>query len=218
MLLDLKAALRELAKNRWFTAVTVLTLALGIGANTAIFGVVNRLMLNPLPYPGADELVFLGLNMRGLQGESVSFPAPNPVVAAWRDEARSVDGIESFNLTSVLAYDDNGGRVLRGARITPGLPRLLQVSPVLGRGFTPADVETGAPAVVMLSYEIWQRDYGGTNDVLGRAITLDDIPNVVVGVMPRRWDAFAGGRPPEVWFPLSLDPPPGFPGSFLASQ
>jgi putative ABC transport system permease protein len=218
MLLDLKAALRDLAKNRWFTAVTVLTLALGIGANTAIFGVVNRLMLNPLPYPDADELVYLGLNMRGLQGERVGFPAPNSVVAAWRNEARSVNGIESFNQISVLAYDDNGGRVLRGARITPGLPSLLDVLPVLGRGFTPADAEAGAPAVVVLSYEVWQRDYGGKNDVLGRAITLDDVPHVVVGVMPPRWDAFAGGRPPEVWFPLSLDPPPGVPGGFQASQ
>src|SRR5512134_3227275 len=106
MLQDFKSACRELLKNRWFTCVTALTLALGIGANTAIFGVVNRLLLNPLPYADADELVYLGLNMRGLQGESVSFPAPNPVVAAWRDEARSVDGIESFNSISVLAYDD----------------------------------------------------------------------------------------------------------------
>ena len=218
MLLDLKSACRELWKNRWFTCVTVLTLALGLGANTAIFGVVNRLMLNPLPYPDADELVYLGLNMRGLTGESASFPAPSSVVAAWRDEARSVDGLESFNSISVLAYDDNGGRVLRGTRITPGLPSLLEVAPVLGRGFTPADTEAGAPPVVMLSHEVWQRDYGGTNEVLGRAITLDDVPHVVVGVMPPRWDAFAAGRPTEVWFPLSLDPPSGAPGGFQASQ
>src|SRR5262245_30973273 len=101
MLHDLKTACRELLKNRWFTCVTVLTLALGIGANTAIFGVVNKLLLNPLPYPDADELVYLGLNMRGLDGESVGFPAPNTVVAAWREEARSVDGIEGFNSNSV---------------------------------------------------------------------------------------------------------------------
>jgi len=218
MLHDLKTACRELIKNRWFTCVTVLTLSLGIGANTAIFGVVNRLMLNPLPYPDADELVYLGLNMRGLQGESVGFPAPNTVVSAWREEARSVDGIESFTSASVLAYDDNGGRVLRGMRITAGLPDLLEVLPVLGRGFTPADAEAGAPAVVMLSYELWQRDYGGANDVLGRAITLDEVSHVVVGVMPPRWDAFAGGRPPEVWFPLSLDPATAASGSFQFSQ
>ena len=218
MLQDIKAACRNLLKSRWFTCVTVLTLALGIGANTAIFGVVNRLMLNPLPYPDADELVYLGLNMRGLQGESVGFPAPNTVVAAWRKEARSVDAIESFTSASVLAYDDNGGRVMRGMRITTGLPDLLEVLPVLGRGFTPADAEAGAPAVVMLSYEVWQRDYGGASDVLGRAITLDEVSHVVVGVMPPRWDAFAGGRPPEVWFPLSLDPATVASGGFQFSQ
>ena len=218
MLLDLKAACRELLKNRWFTCVTVLTLALGLGANTAIFSVVNRLMLNPLPYPDADELVYLGLNIRGLEGESALFPAPNPVVAAWRDEVRALDGVESFNSISVLAYDDNGGRVLRGTRITPGLPSLLGVSPVLGRSFTPADAEVGAQAVVMLSYEMWQRDYGGANDVLGRAITLDDVQHVVVGVMPPRWDAFARGPSADVWFPLSLAAPSGAPGGFRFSE
>src|SRR4026208_2062524 len=101
MLHDLKTACRELLKNRWFTCITVLTLALGIGANTAIFGVVNGLMLNPPPYAAPDELVYLGLNMRGPQGQPFTFPAPNSVVAAWRNEVRSVDGIESFNSISV---------------------------------------------------------------------------------------------------------------------
>ena len=99
----------------------------------------------------------------------------------------------------------------------PGLPSFLGVAPLLGRGFTPADAEAGAPAVVMLSYEVWQRDYGGANDVLGRAITLDEVPHVVVGVMPPRWDAFAGGVRPDVWFPLSLDPAVGG-GGFQASE
>ncbi len=210
MLQDLKSACRELLKNRWFTCVTVLTLALGIGANTAIFGVVNRLLLNPLPYADADELVYLTLNM---QRNNFGFPAPIAVVKAWHDEARSLDGIESFMSSSVLAYDDNGGRVLRGMRITPGLPGLLGVSPQLGRGFTPADAEVGAQAVVVLSHEVWQRDYGAANDVLGRVFTLDEVPHVIVGVMPPRWDTFTRGVRPDVWFPLSLDPAAG-PGGF----
>jgi putative ABC transport system permease protein len=217
MLQDLKDACRALAKSKWFTCVTVLTLALGIGANTAIFGVVNRLMLNPLPYADADELVYLNLNMRNFQGEGfIGFPAPNSVVAAWRDEARLLDRIESSTSVSVLAYDDNGGRVLRGMRITPGLPGLLGVAPLLGRGFTRADAEPGAPAVVMLNHEVWQRDDGGVKDVLGRAITLDEVPHVIVGVMPPRWDAFTG-RSPEVVLPLSLASA-GSPGGFLASE
>jgi putative ABC transport system permease protein len=218
MLHDLKTACRELLKSRWFTCVTVLTLALGIGANTAIFGVVNKLMLNPLPYADADELVYLMLNVQNIGRSDFGFPAPNHVVAAWRDEARLLDGIESFASVSVLAYDDNGGRVLRGMKITWGLPRLLGVSPLLGRGFTPADAEIGAPAVVVLGYEVWQRDYGGANDVLGRALTLDDVPHVVVGVMPPRWEAFARGQRPDVWLPLSLDPASAPAGAFQISE
>ncbi|HET7607685.1 MAG TPA: ABC transporter permease, partial [Gammaproteobacteria bacterium] len=198
MLLDLKSACRELLKNRWFTCVTVLTLALGLGANTAIFGVVNKLLLNPLPYPDSDRIVYLRV---GLQRAQFVFPPPVAVASAWREEARSFEGFEGSSSNSVLAYDENGARLLRGMRFTPGLPAFLGVAPVLGRGFTPADIEPGAPAVVMLSYEMWQRDYGGSRDVVGRAITLDDLPHVVVGVMPPRWDAFAVGFRPEVLFP-----------------
>ena len=201
MLLDLKTACRELLKNRWFTCVTVLTLALGIGANTAIFGVVNKLLLNPLPYPDADRMVYLRV---GLQRTiEFAFPPPGAVASAWREEARSFEGFEGYTSSTVLAYDENGARVLRGIRMTPGLPAFLGVVPLLGRGFTPADAQAGAPAVVMLSYEMWQRDYGGLPDVIGRAVTLDDLPYVVVGVMPPRSDAFATGFRPDVWFPQS---------------
>src|SRR5688572_5500226 len=197
MLQDLKAACAALLKNRWFTCVTVLTLALGIGANTAIFGVVNKLLLNPLPYPDADRLVYLTLRSERVQ---FTLSPPTYVASAWREQARSFEGIEGWTFRSVLAYDDNGARVVTGMRITPGLPSLLGVVPVLGRGFTAADAEPGAPAVVMLSYEAWQRDYGGSRDVLGRSVTFDEAPYVVVGVMPARWDAFARGLRPEIWF------------------
>jgi putative ABC transport system permease protein len=200
MLHDLKAACRELLKNRWFTCVTVLTLALGIGANTAIFGVVNKLLLNPLPYLDSDRIVYLRVVLTRAR---FVFPPPSAVASAWRDEARSLEGVEGFTSRDVLAYDDNGARVLRGMRITPGLPAFLNVAPLLGRGFTPADAEVGAPPVVVLSYEMWQRDYGGANDVIGRAVTLDDVSHVVIGVMPARWDAFAGFRP-AVWFPQAF--------------
>ena len=164
----------------------MLTLALGIGANTAIFGVVNKLLLNPLPYADADRLVFVGSTSRACRSR---FPMPDSVVRALRDEARTLDGVEAYTPRNVLAYDETGARALRGMRITPGLPAFLGVVPPLGRGFTPADAEAGAPAVVMLSYEMWQRDYGGASDVLGRTLTLDEVAHVVVGVLPPRWGA-----------------------------
>ena len=200
MLQDLKTACRELLKNRWFTCITVLTLALGIGANTAIFSVVNKLLLNPLPYPDSDRLAYLRVGNERLQFGW----APRSVAVAWSEQARSLEGLEGYTLSTVLAYDDNGARLLRGARIAPSLPSFLGVSPLLGRGFTPADAEAGAPAVVMLSYELWQRDYSGAHDVLGRAVNLDEVSYVIVGVMPPRWDAFADGFRPEVLFPQSL--------------
>jgi putative ABC transport system permease protein len=203
MLQDLKHACRDLLKSRWFTCVTVLTLALGIGASTAIFGVVNRLLLNPLPYADSDRLVYIGMGMPDAQ-RGFRMPPSRAVAGAWRDRARALEGIEGYSSRDVLAYDENGARVLRGMQITPGLPAFLGVSPVLGRGFTDADAEAGAEAVVMLSYGLWQRDYGGERDVIGRAVTLDETSHVVIGVLPPRWDVFAVGVRPEIWFPRSI--------------
>jgi predicted permease len=200
---DLKNACRSLLKAPWFTCVVVVTLALGIGANTAIFGVVNDLLLNPLPYPNADRLVFIRL---GDERVPFGYPLPGFVVAKWREEARSFDAVEAYEYRDVLAYDERGARVVHGIRITPSLPSVLGAAPVLGRGFTPDDAASGAPAVVVLSYETWQRDYGGARDVLGRAITLDDVPHVVVGVMPAAWDEFANPISADMWFPLVLGP------------
>jgi putative ABC transport system permease protein len=202
MLQDLKDACRALLKNPWFTCIVVLTLALGIGANTAIFGVVNKLLLNPLPYADSDRLVYV---IHGSPRISFTFPVPSFVASALREEARSLDALEAYAARDVLAYDENGARVLQGMRITPALPSFLGVSPVLGRGLTPADAEKGARSVVMLSYEAWQRDYGGARDVVGRAVTLDDVSHVIVGVLPPRWAAFLYEQRPDVWFPLSLN-------------
>jgi putative ABC transport system permease protein len=213
MLQDLKAAYASLVKNRWFTCVTVLTLALGIGANTAIFGVVNKLLLNPLPYPDADRLFYVTLRPERLQ---FTLSAPTFVASAWREQARSFEGLEGWSFRSMLAQDDNGARVVTGMRTTPGLPSLLGVAPVLGRGLTAADAEPGAPAVVLLSYEAWQRDYGGSREVIGRSVTLDEAPYEVVGVMPARWDAFVRGIRPEVWLPQPLGAATAQPGPLEA--
>jgi putative ABC transport system permease protein len=214
MLLDLKAACRELLRNPWFACITVFTLALGIGANTAIFAVVNRVLLNPLPYPDSDRLVYLKLG-----SERLPFTIAVPTLLAhnWREQARSLEGMEAYAARDVLANRDDGARVIHAIGMTPGLPAFLGVSPQLGRSFGPADASPGAPAVTMLSHQTWQRDYGGSEEVLGRAITIDGVSRTIIGVMPVRWDAFAPVRA-DVWFPLALDLAPGSTGAVLAVE
>ncbi|HJR68567.1 MAG TPA: ABC transporter permease, partial [Gammaproteobacteria bacterium] len=133
-----------------------------------------------------------------------TFGADTFVARVWREQARSLDGIEAYQLRDVVALDASGARVLLAMGMTPNLPAFLGVSPVLGREFGADDAAAGAPAVVLLSYETWQREYGGARDVLGRAITLNDVSHTVIGVMPARWDAIAFRRS-EVWLPLSLE-------------
>jgi putative ABC transport system permease protein len=202
MLQDLKTACRDLIKSRWFTCITVLTLALGIGANTAIFSVVNRMLLNPLPYPDSSRIVHLRL---GSERFAFGYPTPPFLARAWRAEARSLDAIEGFELQDVLAHDGRGARVLHGIKVTPGLAPFLGVQPVLGRALTAEDADPAAPRVALLSYAVWQRDYAGTADVLGRAINLDDVAHVVVGVMPAGASAITGPTSMDIWLPLWLD-------------
>ena len=205
MLRDLKSAFRELRKHPVFFCVAVLTLAIGIGAGTAIFGVVNRVLLNPLPYPNSDGIVELRI---GSPRTPFGYPTTDYIARAWREGARSLDGVEAYAVRDLLAYDDSGARVVHGMAITPNLPTFLGVSPILGRTFSSADATAGAPAVALLSYAIWQRDYAGARDVLGRSIKLDDVSHVVIGVMPRGWDAIAyttGDLQGDVWLPLRLD-------------
>jgi putative ABC transport system permease protein len=203
MLEDLKAAGRSLIKNRWFAAITALTLAIGIGANTAMFAVVSNVLLNPLPYHDSDRIVYVRR-----ANERISYVVPAFVALAWQDQSQSLQGVEAFAFRDVLAGGDDGARVLIGMRSTPGLPTLLGVSPLLGRTFTSSDVQPGAPAVVILSYEAWQRDFGGMTNVLGRSIALDDVAHTVIGVMPARWDAFTAGFRGDVHLPLPLGPLP----------
>lgn len=204
MLGDLRHAFRQLCKSPAFTAVAVITLALGIGANTAIFGVVDRLMLNPLPYENTDGLVYVRL---GSPRFAFGYPTPAYIARAWRDEAHSFDGVEAYSRRDLLAYDDRGARLVHGMSVTAGLPALLGVQPVLGRAFASNEAEPGARPVALVSYAMWQRDYGGGN-IVGRAITLDGVSRTIVGVMPPGADAVsADAQTADVWVPLSLDAP-----------
>jgi putative ABC transport system permease protein len=204
LLQDVRYALRSLRRAPRFTAVVVLTLALGIGANTAIFSVVNRLLLHPLPYTDADRIVFLWEG----KPQGTMMVVPNlGLIRAWKAQARSFDGVESYRSHSFMATVQGEAEVVRGTEITPGFPAFVGVHAALGRTFIPDDARPGAPPVVLISYARWQRQFGGSTSVLGRTITLDGKAYSVVGVMPPQWEVLGGpgtADPNHVWIPLSL--------------
>ena len=201
---DVRFAARQLRHSPIFATLAILTLALGIGATTAIFSVVNRLVLDPIPYPGGDRIV----NLSRTNKEGNLYVTPNPrLVKEWRASVKSLEGIATFGWNDVsLAGSDEPEEVKAGAISAELLP-LLQVNPVLGRGFLTEDTRIGAPGVVMLGYGLWQRRFAGARDVLGQSLTIDGKPYTIVGVMPRDFVApFMDGGARPLWMPLIDDP------------
>src|SRR5262245_28164272 len=194
---DLRFGARMLAKKPGFTLIAAVTLALGIGANTAIFSVVNALLLRPLPYAEAERLVLLAERTR--DGERNGTPYPN--FADWRTRAQSFAGMamsgpESFNLTGV----DNPRR-LSGRRVNWNFFSLLGVRPQLGRLFTEADDRYGASRTVVVSHGFWQRHFGGAADVIGKAVFLASENYTVIGVAPHGFEYFEAA---DVYVPIGL--------------
>ena len=205
LLKDLRYGIRGLIKRPGFTAVAILTLALGIGANTAIFSVVNAVVLRPLPYTEPDRLVTLWETIPGSDRRSV---APGNFID-WRAQNQTFQEMAAtyyanFNLTS----DGEPDRI-DGATITSNLMTMLGARPQLGRTFQPDDDEHQDRAVVLLSDGLWKRRFGGDQNVVGRTIILDEVPHTVVGVMasgfqyPARSELWVLGRNRNA-VPLSL--------------
>jgi predicted permease len=179
---DLSHAFRRLTQNRGFTAVALLSLALGIGANSALFSVANALLLRPLPFKDADRVAIMWNRSPGLNIEQDWFSLGQYLDIKLENrsfEAVAVARDSSFNLTG------GGGQpeYVEGARVSSSLFPLLGAQPVLGRVLTEAEDEKGAAPVVLLSYGFWQRRFGGARDVLGRTLTLNDNNFTIVGVV-----------------------------------
>jgi putative ABC transport system permease protein len=170
-------ALRALRRSPGFAAVAILTLALGIGANTAIFSVVNAVLLRPLPYHDPGTLVLIEPAELGL--------TPEWLLPAWRDRARTLSGLIGFTEPRAATLIDRGGpHPIRSTDVTWDFLGFLGVAPVLGRDFTEADAEDGAPAVGILSDDLWRRRFGGQADAIGRTVTVSGVPVTIVGVAP----------------------------------
>jgi putative ABC transport system permease protein len=181
LLQDLKFALRTLAKSPGFTLVAILTLALGIGANTAIFSVVNAVLLRPLPFKNASQLVVLRETYKNVGNVSVSYPD----FLDWREQsdsfaAMSVINNVNFNLSGVAQPES-----IDGYAVSPNFLALLGVRPVLGRDLLPSEEKPGTTPVILLSYQLWQSHLGGDPGVIGRSITLDGRSFSIVGILPR---------------------------------
>ena len=199
---DLRYAIRTLAKAPGFTATAVLTLALGIGASTTVFTVVEKLILNPLPFPHADRIVSIWLRD---SATGIGVPPAFSEEVALRQNAHTLDAFDLIN--SRTWYSDAGGEpeMLDGAAITPSLLRTLGVPPTIGRLLVDGDSVTGAPRVAMLGERFWRRRFGGRLDVVGQSIQLDSVPYTIIGVAPERLAALESWRPFDVWVPLRTD-------------
>jgi putative ABC transport system permease protein len=204
---DLKYALRVLNKSRAFAAVAVCTLALGIGANTAIFSVVEGTLLRPLPFPNADRLVrvYETTNENGVRGGSMNLS--DQTVRQWQENGGQIfEGLAAATGQNVTVGAMNGSsaRSVQAARISSNFLTVLGLPPALGRNFTEKEDTPGGPAVVIISNDFWRQYLGGEPDVLGRTLVLDGVPHTIVGVMPK---AFRHPYRAELWVPLALPPP-----------
>ena len=199
---DLRYGARMLRKRPAFTLVAIITLALGIGANAAIFSVVYGVLLQPLPYAEDDRLVILmqsypekGLNTWGISQANF---------ALYRDHNQSFEKIAAYNSPGFNLTGSADPERLQGAAVTADFFDVLGVQPAWGRAFRAEEDAPGKNSVCILSYGLWQRRFGGDPQILGQSLLLNDMPTEVVGIMPQGF-AFPN-RNVELWIPLGLDP------------
>jgi len=199
MLTDIRYGLRQLIQHPGFTIIAILTLALGIGANTAIFSVVNAVLLKPLPFPAPNELVAVG-------GVDLTETASPPKLQSmcypdffdFRDQNKSFENIAVYRDRTLALVDEQGAQSVRGQRVSGEFFDVLGIKPMLGRGFARADEQPGGGAggyKAVISYGFWQSHFNRAEDVIGRVLMFDGRPYTVIGVMPNGFQ-----------FPIQTDP------------
>ncbi|HEY6404064.1 MAG TPA: ABC transporter permease, partial [Blastocatellia bacterium] len=197
---DLRYGLRMLRRNPGFTFVAVLTLALGIGANTAIFSVVNAVLLRPLPYRDPDRLVMVG-HHGGSQG-TVTIRATPPDFLEWREQAKVFEQIAAYKSSTADITVNGEPERLDAGIISANLFATLGVAPALGRAFTPEEDTADGPPAVILSDSLWRRRFGGDPHVIGRTLKVGAQSHTVVGIMPPEFKVL---EEPDLWLPLALN-------------
>ena len=198
---DLRYAARALRKNPGFAAVAILTLALGVGATTAIFTVVHAVLLRPLPFPEADRLV----EVRIVGRNAAVFPLPDTDFLAWRSQNNSAEAVAVYDSSSATLTGDGPPERLISSAVTDRFFDVLGVQPLLGRVFHEGDDRPGAPKTTVLSHGLWMRRFHGDPAIVGRSITVSGEPHVVIGVMPPAFDFLPAKK--ELWRILTMNEP-----------
>jgi putative ABC transport system permease protein len=200
LLKDVRYGIRNLIQHKTFTVVAVLTLALGIGANTAIFSVVNAIVLRPLPYPEADRLAMLwGTTTRdGNQEQPFSFAEFHDL----QQQARSFNTLTGASpLWNFTLAGDGETEPVQGLFVSANWLELLKVAPAKGRSFAPEEDQIGGTPVVMISHSLWQRRFGADENIVGKSLNLSGTTATIIGVMPASFQFLESSA--EVWAPLS---------------
>ncbi len=207
LVFDLKLVLRQLGKSPGFAATAVLMLAFGIGSVTAIFSLVNGILLRPLPFPNPDRLVTVGDQIRGMNWDSLGDgPVSPPEIRSYSEETHSFSAVGAYGSEDLELSGSSRPLRLEAARMTAGVFAALGVGPLMGRVFTEQEDKQDVP-VVVLSYSAWKEQFGGQKDILGSKILLNRRPYTVIGVMPRSFEfPIAEGILGHcmLWVPLSL--------------
>ncbi len=196
MIQDIRSSIRSLRRSPGFALIAVLTLALGIGANSAIFSVVNGVLLQPLPYPESDRLVRVYSLYEGDRWTA----SPSDWVD-WRRESRTLQDVGGHYRTTATLSGAGPAQRVSGAMVTHNLLSVLGVSPALGRSFGPEDALPGQDRVAIIGHRLWQDRFGGDPDIVGRTVVIGGASHVIVGVMPV---GFEYPEDAELWRPLAF--------------
>jgi len=209
---DVRLSLRSMRRAPVVTLAVLATLAIGIGANTAIFSVVNAVLIRPLPYPEADRLISISLASPVMQIADLD-SAPY-VYLTQRDQSRTLEGVGLWFLQAVNVTGREQPERVMALRATADILPVLGVEPLLGRYFTPTDDEPGRRPTAVLMHGYWQRQFGGDRAVVGRTVTVDGAPHDIIGVMPPRFRFL--DQDVDLIAPAQLDPARVFAGGFGA--
>jgi predicted permease len=222
VLQDLRYAARTLRKNPGFSAIAILTLALGIGSSTAVFSLVNSVLLKPLPYPNSQQIVFPWRQPpAGLKLGYNEIPWGRPDFLFFARESKSFQSVGAFKSDSFNLTGSGDAARLDGLRASAGFFPSLGISPIMGRTFTAEEDQAGHEHEVLLSYRLWRDRFGSDTQILGRELQLNSEPYTVIGVLPQGFvfpraeempNGFPFPRATQLWVPLALVPGPIIPG------